>query len=52
MRIFVCLRWTGAQSSQVFYEIDYLHQHWGRMLDVLSINPEAYGYQTAIVLAK
>ena len=39
-------------ESQVFYEIDYLHQHWGRMLDVLSINPEAYGYQTAIVLAK
>jgi ubiquinone/menaquinone biosynthesis C-methylase UbiE len=39
-------------ESQVFYDIDYLDRHWGRMLNVLSITPEAYGYQTAIALVK
>jgi SAM-dependent methyltransferase len=39
-------------DSQVFYDIDYLHQHWGRIFNVRSIIPEAYGYQTAMVLEK
>ena len=39
-------------EAQVFYDIDYLSRHWGRMLNVLSITPEAYVYQTAIVLEK
>jgi len=39
-------------ESQVFYDIDYLREHWGRILNVLSITPEAYGCQTAIVLGK
>ena len=39
-------------DSQVFYDIDYLNQHWGRILNVVSTTPEAYGYQTAIVLQK
>jgi hypothetical protein len=39
-------------ESQVFYDIAFLRQHWGRILKVLSITPEAYGYQTAIVLEK
>jgi ubiquinone/menaquinone biosynthesis C-methylase UbiE len=39
-------------ASQVFYDVDYLCQHWGRILCVLSITPEAYGYQTAILLTK
>jgi ubiquinone/menaquinone biosynthesis C-methylase UbiE len=39
-------------DSQVFYDIDYLDQHWRSILNVVSITPEAYGYQTAIVLAK
>jgi ubiquinone/menaquinone biosynthesis C-methylase UbiE len=39
-------------DSQVFYDIDYLDQHWGRILNVVSITPEAYGYQTAIILQK
>lgn len=38
--------------AQVFYDIDYLAQHWGNYLNVVSINPEAYGYQTAVVLKK
>jgi ubiquinone/menaquinone biosynthesis C-methylase UbiE len=41
-----------GSDSQVFYDIAHLHQHWGRILNVLSITPEAYGYQTAIVLQK
>ena len=41
----------GAES-QVFYDIDFLRQHWGRFLKVLSITPEAYSYQTALVLEK
>jgi SAM-dependent methyltransferase len=39
-------------ESQVFYDIEYLSQHWGHMLNVRSTTPEAYGYQTAIVLEK
>ncbi len=37
-------------QSQVFYDIDYLRCHWGRILNVLSVTEEAYGYQTAILL--
>jgi ubiquinone/menaquinone biosynthesis C-methylase UbiE len=39
-------------EAQVFYDIDYLRQHWGQMLNVRSITTEAYGYQTAVVLEK
>ena len=37
---------------QVFYDIDYLQRHWGRILNIVSVTPEAYGYQTAVVLMK
>ena len=43
---------SRGPMSQVYYDIDYLRQHWGRFLNVLSVTPEAYGYQTAIVLEK
>ena len=36
--------------AQVFYDTDYLAKHWSNYLEVVSINPDAYGYQTAIVL--
>jgi hypothetical protein len=39
-------------GSQVFYNADHLYERWGRILKVHSVNPEAYGYQTAIVLEK
>jgi ubiquinone/menaquinone biosynthesis C-methylase UbiE len=39
-------------QAQVFYDIDYLRKHWGNYLKVLSVTPEAYGYQTAVVLEK
>jgi hypothetical protein len=41
-----------GHKSQVFYDIDYLQHHWGCILNVLSVTPEAYGFQTAIVLEK
>ena len=40
------------RQAQVFYDIDYIRQHWGNYLKILSITQEAYGYQTAIVLQK
>jgi hypothetical protein len=43
---------SHGPDAQVFYDITYLSQHWGRYMNVLSVTPEAYGYQTAIVLEK
>jgi len=40
------------RQAQVFYDVDYLCQHWGNYLEIVSATPEAYGYQTAIVLRK
>jgi len=37
---------------QVFYDIDYLVQKWSRLAEAVSVAPEAYGYQTAIVARK
>jgi ubiquinone/menaquinone biosynthesis C-methylase UbiE len=44
--------YPGGPDSQVFYDIDFLCRHWERILDVVSVTPEAYGYQTAILLEK
>jgi ubiquinone/menaquinone biosynthesis C-methylase UbiE len=44
--------YPGGPLSQVFYDIDFLHRHWEGILEVLSITPEAYGFQTAILLKK
>lgn len=41
-----------SRPAQVFYDTEYLRRHWGQFLRVESVNPEAYGYQTAVVLAK
>jgi len=41
-----------AAGGLVFYDIAYLRRHWGRYMNVLSVTPEAYGYQTAVVLGK
>lgn len=43
---------SDLRMAQVFYDIDYLRQHWGNYLKVISITREAYNYQTAIVLQK
>jgi ubiquinone/menaquinone biosynthesis C-methylase UbiE len=39
-------------QAQVFYDIDYLQQHWGNYVEIISIHPEAYGFQTAILIKK
>jgi ubiquinone/menaquinone biosynthesis C-methylase UbiE len=44
--------YPGGPQAHVFYDIDFLRRHWEGVLDVLSITPEAYGYQTAILLKK
>jgi hypothetical protein len=38
--------------AQVFYNIDYLRRHWGRMMNILSVTQEAFWEQTAIVFEK
>jgi SAM-dependent methyltransferase len=43
---------SRGPNAQVFYDINYLRQHWGRYMNVLSVTPEAWGYQTAVVLEK
>jgi SAM-dependent methyltransferase len=42
----------GGPESDVFYDVDHLSQHWGRIFNIISITPEAHGYQTAIVVEK
>jgi SAM-dependent methyltransferase len=42
----------GGPESQVFYDIDYLRKRWGRILNIISITPEAYWYQTAVLMEK
>lgn len=42
----------SSKGGQVFYDIDYLAKRWGRVLEVVGIWPEAYGYQTAVVLMR
>lgn len=42
----------GPDHAQVFYDIDFLRRTWGTYFKILSITPEAYGYQTAVLLGK
>ncbi len=39
-------------EAQVFHDADYVRKHWGNYLKVISVTPEAYGYQTAVLLEK
>ena len=43
--------WTPG-NSQVFHSRHYIEKHWGSYFDILAIVPEAYGYQSAVVLSK
>jgi ubiquinone/menaquinone biosynthesis C-methylase UbiE len=44
---------TGADPhSQVFYDLEYLIQKWSRLAKIVSVTPEAYYYQTAILVQK
>lgn len=40
------------KGAQTFYDIEWLQAHWGRWVDFVSVNPEGYGYQTALILKK
>jgi SAM-dependent methyltransferase len=42
----------SSKGGQVFYDVDYLARRWGRVLNVVGVWPEAYGYQTAVVLMR
>jgi ubiquinone/menaquinone biosynthesis C-methylase UbiE len=41
-----------AGSSQIFHDREYLSKKWNRFLAVHSVHPEAYSYQTAILMSK
>jgi SAM-dependent methyltransferase len=40
------------KGAQTFYDIDFLRRVWGQHLEIVNVHPEAYGYQTALVLRK
>jgi SAM-dependent methyltransferase len=43
----------GARGqAQVFYHSEFILRHWGSLLKVVSIHPEAYGSQSAVVMEK
>jgi hypothetical protein len=39
-------------EAQVFHHTSFIRNHWSRYLQVLSITPGAYGYQSAVLLQK
>jgi SAM-dependent methyltransferase len=39
-------------GAQVFHDADYLVGRWSRLADCLAVQPEATGYQTALVFRK
>lgn len=41
-----------SKSPLVFFDIDYLKKILNPIFDIVSINPEAYGYQTGILLKR
>lgn len=47
--MFVTLR---GPDSQVFYDIDYFCESVKHIFEVVSITPEAYGYQTGVLLKR
>jgi hypothetical protein len=36
----------------MFYDIDYVRQHWGRLFRIISVTQKAYGPQTAVLLER
>ena len=42
----------GPRSAQVFYHIDHVRQHWGRLFRICSVTQEAYSLQTAVLLER
>jgi SAM-dependent methyltransferase len=42
----------SPRAAMVFYHRDYLAEQWSQEFTVRSITPEAYGYQSAVLLQK
>ena len=42
----------SPKGAQVFYDLEFLRSHWGRLLEIVTTTEEAYGYQTAVVMRK
>lgn len=42
----------GPIAAHVFYDIDFVRQHWGRLFRILSVTPDAYGHLTAVLLGR
>jgi ubiquinone/menaquinone biosynthesis C-methylase UbiE len=45
-------RWGGFPVPQVFYDLDYLKRKWSPLATLVSVNHEAYGFQTALLFQK
>jgi SAM-dependent methyltransferase len=44
--------WSGMPVPQVCYDIDFLTRRWSRLVDIVSVTPEAYAYQTGVLFRK
>jgi SAM-dependent methyltransferase len=45
-------RWGGFPVPQVFYDAEWLVRKWSPLAKIVSITPEAYGHQTALLFQK
>ena len=44
--------WEGMPVPQVCYDIGYLTDRWSRLVDIVSITENAYGYQTGVLFRR
>ena len=44
--------WDGMPVPQVCYDIDFLTDKWSRLVDIVSVNEDAYGYQTGVLFRR
>ena len=44
--------WGGYPVPQVFYDVNYLLRKWSPLARIVSVNQEAYGFQTAVLFRK
>jgi SAM-dependent methyltransferase len=45
-------RWGGFPVPQVFHDVEYLRRRWGGFTELVSVNEEAYGWQTGLLFRK
>ncbi|MBV8527427.1 MAG: hypothetical protein JOZ75_03850, partial [Candidatus Dormibacteraeota bacterium] len=44
--------WEGMPVPQVCYDIDYLTDKWSRLVEIVSVTEDAYGYQTGVLIRR